>query len=210
MSTTCAFTGPATSAGASEAAARPVLRAGCSSTALSPRYSWRWRTISAEESSDGQHVHEAEELRLERRILHRPFHQAGVGALLGEDAGRRVRRPSARRAFRPWRGRAVSSAGSTGRNPVGGSGREGGALGVAMLGGLRMGRGAVVSRHCARMSAVGKDGRPLMHGRVIPLAAAAILWQESQAPHTSSTTAAADPRTFLRLCAPGPCSAHER
>jgi hypothetical protein len=50
---TLAFTGPATSAGASEAAASPVFIAGLSSTALSPRYSRRWRTISADELSVG-------------------------------------------------------------------------------------------------------------------------------------------------------------
>ena len=47
----------------------------------------------------GQHVHEAEKLRLERRILHRPFHQAGVSALFGEDAGRRVRRHQGEELF---------------------------------------------------------------------------------------------------------------
>jgi hypothetical protein len=51
---TLAFTGPATRAGANAAAASPVLMAGLSSTALSPRYSWRWRTISADESSEGR------------------------------------------------------------------------------------------------------------------------------------------------------------
>ena len=51
---TLALTGPATRAGAKAAAASPVLIAGFSSTALSPRYSWRWRTISDEEPSDGR------------------------------------------------------------------------------------------------------------------------------------------------------------
>ncbi len=32
----------------------------------------------------GQDVNEAEELRLEDGILHGPFHEAGVGTLLGE------------------------------------------------------------------------------------------------------------------------------
>jgi RNA polymerase sigma-70 factor (ECF subfamily) len=54
MSTTWALTGLATSAGAKDEAARPALRAGLSSTALSPRYSCRWRTISAELLSEGR------------------------------------------------------------------------------------------------------------------------------------------------------------
>ena len=53
MSTIWALTGPATSAGAKEEAARPALSAGFSSTALSPRYSCRCRTISADELSEG-------------------------------------------------------------------------------------------------------------------------------------------------------------
>ena len=51
---TFAFTGPATSPGANEAAARPVFIAGLSSTALSPRYSRRWRTTSEEDPRDGR------------------------------------------------------------------------------------------------------------------------------------------------------------
>ena len=90
MSTIWALTGPATSAGANDEAARPALSAGLSSTALSPRYSWRWRTISAERIERGQDVDEAEELGLENRVLHRPLHQAGVGAFLGEQRGRRL------------------------------------------------------------------------------------------------------------------------
>ena len=43
----------AQAAGANAAAASPVLIAGLSSTALSPRYSCRCRTISADESSEG-------------------------------------------------------------------------------------------------------------------------------------------------------------
>ena len=54
MSTTWAFTGAATRPGANDEAARPALRAGLSSTALSPRYSCRWRTISAEDSRVGR------------------------------------------------------------------------------------------------------------------------------------------------------------
>ena len=37
-----------------------------------------------------QHIDKAEELRFECRILHRPFHEARVGAFLGEDAGNRM------------------------------------------------------------------------------------------------------------------------
>ena len=47
----------------------------------------------------GQHVDEAEELGLERGVLHRPFHHAGVGPFLGENAGYGRRLHSAEEDF---------------------------------------------------------------------------------------------------------------
>jgi hypothetical protein len=37
-----------------------------------------------------QNVDEAKKLRLEHRVLHGPFHDARIGALLRQDAGRRM------------------------------------------------------------------------------------------------------------------------
>ena len=37
-----------------------------------------------------EYVDKSEQLGLERRVAHRPLHDPGVGALFGEDAGRRV------------------------------------------------------------------------------------------------------------------------
>jgi hypothetical protein len=89
MSTIWALTGPATSAGAKDEAAAGLQR-GVELDGLVAEVFLEVADNLARGVERGQHVDEAEELRLEGRVLHRPVHQAGVGALLREQGRGRL------------------------------------------------------------------------------------------------------------------------